>query len=141
MRILLNSISNRRQTQNCGKKQVSADQHICYRLACHRTPRKEEENPDSSSKDQNPKNPIPIPAKQQSLLSLMLKKMLLNLLQKRKTPYDDPKNLDNGKKRSTGKTYNQELLETSCASEDERTQFLKLLDDDSRLGDEQILGM
>ncbi len=67
--------------------------------------------------------------------------MLLNILQKRKTPYDDPKNLDNGKKRSTGKTYNQELLETSCASEDERTQFLKLLDDDSRLGDEQILGM
>jgi hypothetical protein len=45
------------------------------------------------------------------------------------------------KKRPTGKTYNQELLETACAREDERTQFLKLLVDDSRLGDEQILGM
>lgn len=70
MRILLNSISNTRQTQNCGKKQASADQHVCHRLACHRIPRKEEENPDSSSKDQNPKNPIPIPSKQQSLLKL-----------------------------------------------------------------------
>ncbi len=67
--------------------------------------------------------------------------MLLNLLQKRKTPYDDPKNLDNGKERPSGKTYKQELLETACAREDERTQFLKLLVDDSRLGDEQLLGM
>jgi hypothetical protein len=33
------------------------------------------------------------------------------------------------------------MLETACAREDERTQFLKLLLDDSRLGDEQILGM
>jgi len=71
----------------------------------------------------------------------MLKKMLLNLFQKRKTPYDDPKNLDNGKKNPTGKTYNHQLLETACAREDERTHFLKLLVDDSRLGDEQILGM
>jgi hypothetical protein len=45
------------------------------------------------------------------------------------------------KKKPTGKTYNQELLATACAREDERTQFLKLLVDDSRLGDEQVLGM
>jgi hypothetical protein len=29
----LSSISNRRQTQNCGKKQASADQHIYHKLA------------------------------------------------------------------------------------------------------------